>query len=345
MEQARFNFTRGDQLGLLKDLCIPDAPGIKGATAKSVLRAIDDLGVRCYAAAVTLARHTGLGLRTVRRALARVEELGLVVPDDRKQKNPNGSVTLTRRIDWTEIENIVRRQKLSTSSQPTPAAEVRSQASTSSRADHHIATSAAINGATMALCPIEHGATVSEHGAMVSEHGAMVTEHGATVAPNPQYPQRTATTRNVHAREAAADSWNLVIDRLRSVGLERVQSAIAIAIERNLSPEETLAIIDQFSANRSRFHSVGALLDRLRSGDWCQALPTPDTRRAIDHQKQAKRSEQDRFRIECQLAREWQSQKIWHLKSTAEINAEIERRMAMLKPTHQQPTHQQPQPN
>ena len=324
MEQQQFDFTRGDQLGLLDDLVIPNAPGIKGSTAKAVLRVIDSFGVRCYASAERIAERCDLGLRTIKRATKHLEQVGfLITPEDQKRKNPNGSVTKTRLIDWTLIAARVQSQVLSTSSYGL----VPNSQPVFSKQDR----------ATMAPClpekQVEYGATLSKHGATLSKHGATVSKYGATVSPNTKEPQEPPPTAK--ATDTSSDigggggSWMEVESRLRNVGLERVASAIAIAHQRNLAPAQVLEVIGQFESNRSRFRTAGAIVDRLRSGDWCQPIRTPEQRADLDQHTQAKRDRQARDRVQYQICREWQQAKIWHTKTTEEIEAEIDRRLSL----------------
>ena len=298
--QQQIDFTRGNQLGLLKALAIPDAREIKGATAKSVLRAIDDIGTRCYAAATTLAKHTGLGDRTVKRALRRLEELGFVIPDDRKRKNPNGTVTLTRVIDWTEIDLCVRKQ------------------------------SSLNNSATMA--PLLNG----RHGATVSDHGATVSDHGATVAPNPPYPQITATTRPEIKRKpepsAAAVDWSKVVLALKAAGVNRIQAAIDAAKHVGATPAQLETIIDEYLQHKSKFDSPGAIVDRIRSGAWPVELPT-----AEDSQREREFINAKRWKLEFEKARavvvrETRANGTWSQMSDDDIDAAARQRVSQLLP-------------
>jgi hypothetical protein len=315
MEQQTFDFTRGDQLGLLDALVVPSVPGVKGATAKTVLRVIDGFGARCWASAALMATRCDLSERQIVRATSHLEKLGLiVVPTDngRKQKNRDGSVTKTRLIDWTLIASRVRSQSLVTSHQPSGIKQ----------AD------------TMSPCyPRKQSDMVSEQSDMVSEQSDMVSEQSDTVSPNTKESQEPPPTASPPGLVigGGGGSWKHVETRLRDVGLDRVASTIAIAQERRLVPDQVLALINQFESHRSRFRTPGALVDRIRSGDWCQPIPTDAQRSQVSQQTQAKREQQARERIRFQIGREWQAAKIWHTKTTEQIESEIDRRLSLTR--------------
>ncbi len=278
MQQATFDFNRGDKLGLLDDLCIPDAPGIRGSTAKTVLRVIDGFGERCFASSSTMMSRTSLTLRTIKRALHRLEELGMIVPDERKRMNPNGSVTKVRRIDWTVMAARVDSQMRGTSS--TPSIERTMLGSSSQRVPNATSASGASSARLSTEIPTtEHRAMVSEHGAMVSEHGAMVSEHGARVAPNTKEPQRTATNQRTSEPNTAAAAFDFSLDwkpleqRMRALGVSQPGLGLRAAREARMAPAEVAAICDEFERHRSRFASAGALVARLRYGGWSVELP------------------------------------------------------------------------
>ncbi len=317
--QTTLDFSRGDKLGLLDDLCIPDAPGIKGATAKTVLRVIEGFGDRCYASAATMMTRTNLKLRTIKRALARLEQLDIVLSDARKRVNPSGVVTKSRLIDWTVIASRVDSQKrIASYPQSVPSVGTSSQP----RFD---AASARIGNETRSTFPSEHGATVSAHGAMVSAHGAMVSAHGAMVAPKPLEPQRTATNRQANSAAAVSfEDWTQVEKRLRELKVQMPGLAVEAAKANKLSPEAVLAICDEFERHRSRFSSPGAIVSRLRYGGWSVQLPGLE--RAISDSQKAKNDSRQRERIRFALCKEWQSLGRWPAPDI-EVEAEIDRRM------------------
>lgn len=317
--QTTLDFTRGDKLGLLDDLCIPDAPGIKGATAKTVLRVIEGFGDRCYASAATMMTRTNLKLRTIKRALARLEQLDIVLTDARKRVNPSGVVTKSRLIDWTVIASRVDSQKrIASYPQSVPSVGASSQP----RFD---AASARIGNETQSAFDSEHGATVTAHGAMVSAHGAMVSKHGATVAPKPLEPQRTATNRPSNSAAAVSfDDWSHVEKRLRELKVHLPGLAIEAATASKLTQEAVLAICDEFELHRSRFSSPGAIVSRLRYGGWSVALPGSE--RVISESQKAKNDSRQRERIRFELSKEWRAIGRWPAPDT-EVEAEIDRRM------------------
>ena len=106
--QPEFDFDRGDRLALLDAL--PLASGsvhdgrasvrVSGATAKSVLRAIEAHGRttgQCWASATTIGAEINRSERTVRRAIGYLESIEMLIIDRAAGKSPRC------RINWGEI--------------------------------------------------------------------------------------------------------------------------------------------------------------------------------------------------------------------------------------------------
>jgi AraC-like DNA-binding protein len=98
--QQQFDWTRAEQLGLLERAVLPRRPGVSSAALKSVLKAIDGFGRgrEAWPSEATLAQCCGFSERTVRRALAALVELSLLIVQR------HGGLTLNHyRVVWTEL--------------------------------------------------------------------------------------------------------------------------------------------------------------------------------------------------------------------------------------------------
>lgn len=118
--------------------------------------------------------------------------------------------------------------------------------------------------------------------------------------PNTQEPPHPGNaTRNTDSAAAELDdeSWSAVADRLRELGVQRVLSTITAARRRGEVSGSVLRACDTFAAHRSRFESVAALVDRIKTGDWCVDLPTDEQIASQHAAKQARRDVQHRQRV------------------------------------------------
>jgi len=100
MRQQKFDFDRAARLALLDDVPIDTAQGVSGATARSVLRAIETHargGRGCWASAKTIGEEIGRHERTVRRAISYLAGMHWLHLDQRPGRS------LRCRIDWGTI--------------------------------------------------------------------------------------------------------------------------------------------------------------------------------------------------------------------------------------------------
>ncbi len=103
MQQLKINFTRGDQLGLLREVQL-------SMLQKAVLRVIDDSGSECFKSQDTIAVEVGVKRReTVGRAIAELTRLSLITVDLKKSRY--GKVTNHYRVVWNELQLLVARQR------------------------------------------------------------------------------------------------------------------------------------------------------------------------------------------------------------------------------------------
>jgi len=105
--QTEFDFDRAEQLGLLAEAVLPRGLGVAPATAKSVLRCIDDFGRgrEAWPSVRTLAVRSNVTERTIKRALAALVRLSLLVVV--KRRNRLGTVSNHYRIVWSELALLV----------------------------------------------------------------------------------------------------------------------------------------------------------------------------------------------------------------------------------------------
>jgi len=103
--QTQFDFTRGEQLAMIRDaqLTAPAGAQVSAAALKAALRAIDDhgRGRPAFPALNTIARESGLGLRTVKRAVAALEAMGLLIVQRRNSGGGRQSNRYT--VVWSEL--------------------------------------------------------------------------------------------------------------------------------------------------------------------------------------------------------------------------------------------------
>jgi hypothetical protein len=142
-------------------------------------------------------------------------------------------------------------------------------------------------------------------------------------------------TPPVATRPAAADSfdlisqeWDAVRDALHQSDIHRAEIAIRLAKDQGMPPAQVLEIVGQYAQNKSRFRSPGAIVDRIRNGSWPVALPTQESIDAARQSTQQSQAKKDREREFYRLCRQWQAEKVWHMKTNEEIEAELDRRMA-----------------
>jgi hypothetical protein len=105
--QPTFEWERGTQLALLRDVRLPRVTGASQVTLKAVLRSIDDharRGGECWATQETIAREIGVSnVRTVKRAIAALLNASLITCERRKVPGGHRLTVNHYRIVWTEL--------------------------------------------------------------------------------------------------------------------------------------------------------------------------------------------------------------------------------------------------
>jgi len=144
--QQQIDWTRAEQLGLLRDALVATRRHVSGAVQKAVLRSIDDhgRGGEAWLGYERIAAESGCSVRTAKRAVQALTDASLICVETRRSRG--GTVCNHYRIVWSEVA-LLRR--------------------------------------ILAARPVpDRSAMVSERSAMVSERSAMVSRaecHGDTL--------------------------------------------------------------------------------------------------------------------------------------------------------------------
>lgn len=286
MEQQIIDWTRAAQLALLRDVMVPDrvikGSTVSGALQTAVLKCIDDHAGRsgeCWVGYNRLAAITRYSIRSVKRAIAALEDASLIIVLTKLA--PCGVVVNHYRIVWTELDLLPRVG----SSRPVPD---RPQ-------------------------PSERSAMVSERSATMSDQSAMVSRpecHGDT-----QTADRSAMKRNEPPPPTPPKSdgggggvsWNQVVEEWR----QRIGQIAVLAREAQatgISPEEFLCrvraawemAVHPFNRQSLR-KPAGAVVHWLRMGAWpVDGLIDPRDQAAVQ-ERSAAASRRDR-----EAERSWQ---------------------------------------
>jgi hypothetical protein len=94
--------------------------------------------------------------------------------------------------------------------------------------------------------------------------------------PTPEPESHQAATAELN------EDWTAVRAQLRAVGVERVNGAIRIAKDAGMRADEVLQVLDEYRSNAHRIRSPGAIVDRLRTGDWPVSIGPSVARTGID---------------------------------------------------------------
>lgn len=110
--QQRIDFSRAEQLGLLRRAVLPLTEivesgknrNVRSSTMMTVLRAIDDHGRKCWASLDTLASETGLSRRAVIRAVAGLVSLSVVCVEQMPKRG--GGFNNEYTVVWNELQRL-----------------------------------------------------------------------------------------------------------------------------------------------------------------------------------------------------------------------------------------------
>lgn len=237
MSQQVFDFTRGDQLGLLRAVRFTDLDGVSGTATKAVLKAIDDHGRECCAGVETLAASANVSQRVAKRALARLVRQSLIT------RTVQWNATYRRvlghcRIVWTELDLFVTRN--TESQAPVPATQPPSSEGPRLRT----------NG------PLEQS-----NGPPRPTNGPLATERSAIMTPNP-----IGTVKKPPPTGARAGGRLDLEVLFRDIGLKHYRSLAVEFCEVDQSEIESAAEV--YRLNITKFAGPGAVIEFLRSGCW-----------------------------------------------------------------------------
>ena len=282
------------------------------------MRALGLTGLRWRGTVVELAENARLccSVRTVQRALARLEQCGFIA--HRLLKDSRG---------WCGIEIELH------------LAAIDQAAILCDRLPQILDKSAAVE--VVAPGHVTRGVTGDVGGDTPGDMGGDMggdISNSLYSSVNPYFPKepppRIETTKNNVAADyfdgSETNSWAEVADALRAVGLERVASAQRVARDAGLAPDECLAILAEYSQHKTRFRGPGAIVDRFRSGGWPVRLPSAEDTANAKSRAEEKQSRVARDRVRYLLAKEWQAAGRWRTTTEAEIEAEIDRRCGVV---------------
>lgn len=266
-QQQQFDFQRSDQLGLIDEAHIDSQTvgkdRVRGTHIRHVLRVIDShgRGREAYPSIETIARETSLSARTVKRAIAALVSLSLIIVT--KRRPPAGPVPVNHyRIVWSELSLLVQRKR---------------------------AMSEAEREAAWGQSGPMHGASESEHGASLSKHGASLSRawgqtgpQTAKEAPGNSSPPDAPPIAQEEEKEVVSIPFQStgpapgalvlirtetprrsLVDQYQDEGVftarQLVERALAQVGEQYLHD-----LLDYWRANRTSWRGTGALAERLR---------------------------------------------------------------------------------
>jgi hypothetical protein len=243
-EQKKFDFTRADQLGLLRAVTFGRNGRVSPTVVKSVLRVIDDAGRTCWCSQSTIAERANCSTRSVGSAIAILTELGLITA-------VRGSRANEHRIVWTELELMVQKQQ---------AEQAAAVGSTDTQAPATSAVHSALCDPNSVVCDRQ----VLQSDRQVLQPDRQVLQSDRQVLPTNG--ERTVKDPPPPTREEAGGGdfdFGLELQRL---GINRWRSFAREFSGRDQG--ELREAITTYQANRSKFDSAAALIDYLRSGSW-----------------------------------------------------------------------------
>ncbi len=270
--QRQLNFSRGDQLWMLResrlvDVLSTDGIKVSAGVAKAVLKAIDDFaGGRgeCFASLPTIAGAAGFSLRHVKRAVAALQSMSLITCE--RRKNSYGIVTNHYRVVWTELR--LRCPDLATPVTSAGQSEVPSRP---------------VGGVDQSALETDQSALESDQSALEARPkclGGTQSEIDATrsakkyLPPPPLSAQRAwespvvvvvddslqpATIEKPATAVAQATAWQEAVASLRATGLRAIDMVVAEARCRNMPPATLVEAARFYTAHREAWRRDGDL--------------------------------------------------------------------------------------
>lgn len=282
--QQRIDFSRAEQLGLLREARLP-------MQQKAVLRAIDDFGRggEAWPSQSRLAVAVGCSERHLRRLLSELVDDSLVcitrqcLGDGRR----SGNVYV---IVWSELALLSQ------------ASGVRQQESAISLQESAPGPPEVpdIGADQPDICAYQSDICADQPDicAYQPDNGVRFREAPKETLKEPPPPSaHQAAAEDVGHSEAGDGEPSRLADALKAAGIERIEPVIREATERGLSAEALRTIVRDYTANRPKFIGPGAIVDRIRSGAWPAAGVVPAAtlaRRQAESQQQRQAAEASR---------------------------------------------------
>lgn len=118
-----------------------------------------------------------------------------------------------------------------------------------------------------------------------------------------------------------SDEWKSISRELSGIGVERPIAATNDAIMRGMEPADVRLIMDTYRRHRSQFKSAGAIVARIRSGDWAAQLPDPEAAARATAHRERNRSALEYEKARSRVIRQAQQDGTWSQLTEAEIDA------------------------
>lgn len=253
--QQQIDFSRAEQLAILRDCQLPKGLGVAPSTLKLVLKIMDDYGRgrESFMAIPRLARDCNVGEKQVGRAIAILKERSLLLVE--LKKSELGTVVNHYRIVWSEL--MLLRKERTTRSEPSGS----DRTFQPDRKD---------------ICDRAIGHFGGSDGTFRADRKVICEGQGHPIGEKIERINASKRTLNASNRESAVvierievseeRQWDHLCDELQAEGL-----ASSVAREARLQgmPLKQLdAILCDYRANRTRLLGAGALAHRIREGVW-----------------------------------------------------------------------------
>ena len=240
---------------------------VSAAALKLVLLAIDDHAGQhgwCFATQETLASETHLSVRTIQRAVAVLhDDLGVVIVEQRG--NSAGGCFNHCRIVWSELALLCRARKESDGSFQRAASVTTQSAS--------VTTQSASSGGLIYKRPRSaHEAPPPNPQVSNNVTRCRTPETGTNEAAASGQPH------SVDGRppESGHGTWQAAAECLVRCGVRFATAAVRDAKQAGLTVADVLSLCETYQRHKGRLEGPGALLFRIRAGDWPAELPTDE---------------------------------------------------------------------
>ncbi len=297
--QPTFEWERGTQLALLRDVRLPRVAGVSQVTLKAVLRSIDDHARRggdCWATQETVAREIGVSnVRTVKRAIAALLAASLITCERRKVPGGHRLTVNHYRIVWTELALLEAKaaaaNKVTLTTNQSDILSDQSDIDDRStghgchlpRSEKKRLLTATLNGTREEAAEeflIQEGAEMPTKRNKLIERPILAADDEA----------RTAERELGERRRSTQPGWpeheqDRVRDMFLAAGVGTADDLLQLAIARGLTPADCDAHVEQLhgsvDAKEKKPLGAGALVHRIKQGAWpCNLIAKIDLDKA-----------------------------------------------------------------